>query len=167
MCSAEGDVFKTVRILCSVNSDCNKCSIKERYLLTECSEQKWSIHQHSSQMKVWERNEKKKSRHKYYCSLLILKLCHCSESSYLLMKNPLTPRFRLEGKIECLTLIRMPRVHNWYYKKWWQSSFFFACLMHTAQELLGRDSRETIHQHHIIWTRIHFMAILKPLGTWY
>lgn len=89
------------------------------------------------------------------------------ESSHLLMKNHLIPRFRLEGKIECLTLIRMSGVDNWYYKKWCQSGFFFACLMHTAQALLGRERRETIHQHHIFWTRIHFMAVCKPLGTWY
>lgn len=112
-CSAEGEVFQTVRILCSLNSDCYKCSIKERCLITECSEQRWSIHQHLSQMEVWGRNEKEKSRHKYYCSLLILKQCHCSESSHLLMKNPLISRFRLEGKFECLTLIKMSGVDNW------------------------------------------------------
>lgn len=50
--------------------------------------------------------------------------------------------FRLKWKIECLTLIRMSGVDNCYYKKWWQSSFFFACLIHTAQALLWRDSRD-------------------------
>lgn len=168
MCSTEGDALETVRILCSVNNDCYKCSIKERYLMTECSEQKWSIHQHLSQMKMWERNEKEKSRHKYYCSLLILKQCHHSRELPPVNEKPSYTKIQTGRKNWVLNSDQDVRSRQFVLQKvmaiWF---FFFACLMHTAQALLGRDRRETIHQHHIFWTRIHFMAVCKPLGTWY